>query len=136
MPREHGKSKRGARNRDDLSRKTRLTPSQRAFIAHFASPSHSTKRLNLALPHGTSPVKLEVEASIAHYPTNLQPLCKVKEEAPPLARAPLPTNLLAPPIIKPGDPYYGDGSCQAEEEIPPLATTPEDDSAEDKEADD
>jgi hypothetical protein len=31
----------------------------------------------------------------------------------------LPTNLLAPPIVKPGDPYYGDGSCQVEEEIPP-----------------
>jgi hypothetical protein len=128
MPQERGKSKRGARNHDDLSRKTRLTPSQRALIAHFASPHHSTKRLNLALLHGTSPVKLEAEASTAHYPPTLQPLCKVKEEAPPLdARTPLPTNLLAPPIIKPGDPYYGDGSCQVEEEIPPLATTPEDD---------
>jgi hypothetical protein len=29
------------------------------------------------------------------------------------------TNLLAPPVINLGEPYYGDGSYQVEEEIPP-----------------
>jgi hypothetical protein len=29
------------------------------------------------------------------------------------------TNLLVPPVINLGEPYYGDGSCQVEEEIPP-----------------
>jgi hypothetical protein len=32
---------------------------------------------------------------------------------------PIPTNLLAPPLVKPGQPYYGDGSCRVEEEAPP-----------------
>jgi hypothetical protein len=70
--------------------------------------------------HGASPVKLETKTSTAHHPSSLLSLGKVKEEAPPLdAHTPIPTNLLAPPIVKPGEPYYGDGSCQVEEEIPP-----------------
>jgi hypothetical protein len=63
-------------------------------------------------------------------------LTTVKEEAPPPffhpspssvnvtvppleARLPTATILLASPVLRLSEPYYGDGSCIAEEEIPP-----------------
>jgi hypothetical protein len=128
--RERGKSRRGARYYNTLSRANRLTPSQRALIAHFASPRHSSQRTQEALQstplqfHSVNSVKVEASSSRAHFPLSIPPplpgLNLVKEEVPPSGTCPpLATNLLAPPIVKPGDPYYGDGSCKVEEEIPP-----------------
>jgi hypothetical protein len=127
MPRERGKPKRGARKNNALSRANRLTPSQRALIAHFAHPHRSTQSTQSALLQSLEvcKVKMETTSSTTHFPPSPPPALLyspsiVKEEAPPLGkRIPLATNLLAPPVIKPGEPYYGDGSCQVEEEIPP-----------------
>jgi hypothetical protein len=44
----------------------------------------------------------------------------VKEKMPPSEVClPTATSLLGPPVLKPGEPYYGDVSCIVEEEIPP-----------------
>ena len=34
-------------------------------------------------------------------------------------RLPTASSLLSPPVLKPGEPYYGDGHCIMEEKIPP-----------------
>jgi hypothetical protein len=93
------------------------------------TPSSSTHSPSLPLHYHVSTVKEEVP------PPPLHPsLTTVKEEAPPPVlhpglnslnvtapplevHFPTATNLLAPPILKSGEPYYGDGSCIVEEEI-------------------
>jgi hypothetical protein len=125
MPRERGKSKRGARNKSTLSRANRLTTSQRALIAHFASSRHSTQRMQSTPLQflEASLVKLEATSSTTHFPPSppqLHSPSGAKEETPPLGtHHTLDPYFLAPPVVKPGDKYYGDGSCKVEEEIPP-----------------
>jgi hypothetical protein len=108
MPRERGKSKRGARYYNTLSRRNRLSPSQLALIAHFTSPRHTNQRSQEAPPstplqlHGISPVKEEASPSCTHIPPStphlLHGLSSVKEEAPPsCTHIPLATSLLPPP---------------------------------------
>jgi hypothetical protein len=108
MPRERGKSKRGVRYYNTLSRRNRLSPSQLALIAHFTSPRHINQRSSEAPPstphllHGFNPVKEEASPSCAHIPPStphfLHGLSLVKEEVPPsCVRIPLATSLLPPP---------------------------------------
>jgi hypothetical protein len=71
MPRERGKSKRGARYYNTLSRRNRLSPSQLALIAHFTSPQNTNQRSQEAPSstplqlHGINPVKEEASPSCA-----------------------------------------------------------------------
>jgi hypothetical protein len=68
---------------------------------------------------------METTSSTTHFHPSPPPALNyspsiVEEEAPPLGvHPPMATNLLAPPVINLGEPYYGDGSFQVEEEIPP-----------------
>jgi hypothetical protein len=67
---------------------------------------------------------MEVTSSTTHFPLSCPPLLHnpriVKEEAPPsCASPPLATNILAPLIVKPRDPDYGDVISMVEEGIPP-----------------
>jgi hypothetical protein len=127
MPRERGNPKRGVHKKNALSRDNKIIPSQRARIAHFSHPLRSTQSTHSASLQSLEvyKVKMETTSSTVHFPPSPPPVLLYspnifKEEAPPFGeRIPLATNLLAPLVIKSGEPYYVDGSFQVEEAIPP-----------------
>jgi hypothetical protein len=86
MPRERGKSRRGAQYYNALSRHGKLSPSQLALIvARISGPMHNSQ--GSSVPPLSSPHSIHGNFS-------------VKEEAPPLSKhIPLPTSLLGPPKV-------------------------------------
>jgi len=65
---------------------------------------------------------LEATSSMTHFPpspTQLHNPSGAKDEAPPMGMChTLDPYFLAPPVVKPGNKYYGDGSWKVEKEIP------------------